>query len=379
MSAIEYLEEIYREPTLRANELKEEGSPVFGYLCAYAPVEIMTAAGVVPWRIRGSTTQPLEEATAYTESLVCPFIRSCVDRGLKGDFSFLDGFIAPHTCDALELVYRIWVYQFKPAFHQYIHIPNSDLPPSFTFLHHHLNMFRQRLEKFIGRSISDTEIQEAMAAHNENRRLLREISALRKESPPRVSGSRFLRLALASQSLDVSKANRLLAQALEELRELPPLEENRPRLLIYGSEIDDAAFLELLEGCGAWVVLDDLCTGLRAFRTDATEAEGEDVLMALARRYLEGLRCPCTHQNLPSRQRFSYLIDQAREYRVEGVLLYMMQFCDTHYFDAPDLRDMFQELGLPTLVIEDGYFRLSDAALKTRLQAFVEMISQQGD
>jgi benzoyl-CoA reductase/2-hydroxyglutaryl-CoA dehydratase subunit BcrC/BadD/HgdB len=52
-----------------------------------------------------------------------------------------------------------------------------------------------------------------------------------------------------------------------------------------------------------------------------------------------------------------------------------MKFCDLHEFDVPDLRDYLEKEGLPVLHIESDYTMAAVGALKTRIQAFLEMIS----
>ncbi|MDP2625623.1 MAG: hypothetical protein Q8Q58_01785, partial [Candidatus Rokubacteria bacterium] len=46
----------------RARELKAEGRKVVGYLCYFAPPEILEAAGLVPYRIRGDVRHPVTRA-----------------------------------------------------------------------------------------------------------------------------------------------------------------------------------------------------------------------------------------------------------------------------------------------------------------------------
>src|SRR3990170_5513942 len=83
----------------RAKELRSQGQKVIGYLCCYVPLELFTASGVVPYRIMGSLDQTISEADSHLETIVCPFIRSCFDLALKGDYNFLDGIVMPHSCD----------------------------------------------------------------------------------------------------------------------------------------------------------------------------------------------------------------------------------------------------------------------------------------
>ncbi|PIU57660.1 MAG: hypothetical protein COS88_00500, partial [Chloroflexi bacterium CG07_land_8_20_14_0_80_51_10] len=84
----------------RAKELHDQGKKAMGYLCCYVPLEFMTALDIVPYRIMGNVNEPITEADVHMETIVCPFIRSAFDIALKGDLSFCDGLVIPHTCDS---------------------------------------------------------------------------------------------------------------------------------------------------------------------------------------------------------------------------------------------------------------------------------------
>jgi len=60
-------------------------------------------------------------------------------------------------------------------------------------------------------------------------------------------------------------------------------------LLVYGCEVDDIAFIDLVEDCGANVVIDDLCIGTREYWKDV--ALNGYPLKNLAGRYLRRLKC----------------------------------------------------------------------------------------
>ena len=60
------------------------------------PVVILTAAGVVPIRLKGSVSEAVTKADAYMETMICPFVRNVFDVALKGRYAFLDGMVLSH-------------------------------------------------------------------------------------------------------------------------------------------------------------------------------------------------------------------------------------------------------------------------------------------
>ncbi len=367
------VKEIYQHRDQRARELRKEGKKIIGYLCCYVPLEMMTAADVVPYRITGDVKEPITIADAYTETLQCPFVRNIYDLVLKGRYDFLDGLVIPHTCDNVERNYDALRYHVKPAYSFYINVPHVARPASYQFLKFELESFRKSLEKFTGRQISTPRLQEAIKLHNESRALLRQVCELRKEILPLLSGTEMMEIILAEMSLPVVEGNELLKEILAELKGREPIsDKSAARVLVYGCEIDDTAFIELVESCGAAVVMDDLCMGTRYYWHNVeTRGDPMDNLSAYC---LDKIVCPRTYREGKVKERFTYLLDYAREFKVDGAIFYIIRMCDSHGYDVPDLRDLLRENGFPSLYLEDDYSMETMGPFRTRIQAFVEML-----
>lgn len=372
--------EIYQNQGKRAKELKGEGKKIVGYFCCYPPVELMTALDLIPYRIIGSVREPLTRVDAYLETIMCPYIRSCFDLALKGNYNFLDGLVVPHTCDNVQRIYDIWRYYLKPAYAHFINVPHMMHPASLEFFKKELENFQRSLEELAGTEISPKSLADAIQLHNESRALLRQLYQFRKPNPPLLSGVEVIQLLVAGMSLPVKEYHELLREVIIEVK----ARERRPqgkeaRILVYGSEIDDIAFINLVEECGATVVMDDLCTTTRQFWHEV-EMNGNP-LDDLAERYLMRIVCPRTYKPREGthqedlENRFGYLKEYAKEFGVDGIIMYIIRFCDTHEFDIPDVREYLESQGLPVLHIEDDYRVSNVGQLRTRIEAFLEIIS----
>ena len=86
-------EKLYKDYGGRARELKKQGGKAIGYICAFTPVEVITAAGFIPFRIKGSVNEPITRADTQMETIICPLVRSCFDLSLKNNYDFLDGLV----------------------------------------------------------------------------------------------------------------------------------------------------------------------------------------------------------------------------------------------------------------------------------------------
>ena len=170
--------------------------------------------------------------------------------------------------------------------------------------------------------------------------------------------------------------------------------KGRPRILVAGSLCPDAV-IELIEDAGGLVVMDDLCAGLRYF-WDGPTGEGEfpwkagftgggaeqpgfgggldfdgDPVEYLARRYL--WKPPCARMR-DSAKRFELIWRLAGEFKIDGVVFYALKFCDPYLYDAPLLKSYLEKQHIPMLLLEGDYTAGSAGQLRTRIEAFLEML-----
>lgn len=378
--ALAKVEQIYQNRSNRVKELKSEGTKIIGYFYGLTPVEIITAADLVPYRITGRIKETVSEADAYLEAIACPFTRNCLGLALQGEYDFLDGFVMPHNCDNSVKLYDIWKHNIKPAYAHFINIPHTRSQPAHEFFLAELMTLKRSIEKFIGREITEERLSEAIKLHNENRALIRQMYELRKEDPPLVLGSEVMKIISCILSLPVEESNKLLRQAIQEVKERKADPKKKlARLLIYGSELDSADFIEMVEANGADVVMDDLCFGYRSFAADV-ETTGNP-LKNITDRYLDKLPYPRFYvDRVGTRQedleaRFGYLQSYAEDFNVNGVVIQLIIYCDPYAFDLPDIKEFLIGAGLPVLAIEHDYTLMSIQRLKTQVQAFLEMIA----
>jgi len=372
-------EQIYQDRSQRAKELKAEGKSIIGYLCSFTPVEIIAAAELIPYRIMGNVKQAIAHADAYLETIACPFTRSCFDIALGGGYDFLDGFVMPHACDNIVKLYDLWGYNIKHVYAHFVNVPHTLSSASFEFFRAELETFKTSLERFSGRQITTEELKRSIRLYNEQRALVRGLYQLRKRDPPLLSGTEMTKVIVAVMSTPVTEANELLRGVIKEVEGRGNGCQKKPaRLMICGTGNEDITFIEMVEESGANVVIDDLCFGIRPYWWQVEESD--DPLASIARSYLEKLNCPRTFRQSPGshqedlENRFGYLYEFAKDFKVNGVILYILRYCDTHAFDAPDVKEYLQGKGLPVLEIEGDYPTPSLTRLKTRVQAFLEMI-----
>lgn len=351
-----------------ASQWKKEGKKVFGYFCGYVPEELIDAAGIIPVRILGFLDK-ISLADAHLQTFICAFSRSCLDQGLKGAYNYLDGIVVSKTCDIMRKMLGIWSKNIEIPFTAFIGAPAKRTEAARECLIEEFRDLRSELEGFTGKEIDDDSIKRSIETYNQSRKLLNELYESRKEGNPPLLGSDFYQIVKASFVTPKKEYNEMLSTLKGKLASSKSSEDGRVRLLISGSTFEDVNILKMIEDLGGNIVADDLCVGSRSFR-DLVEPVS-DPIKALADRYQMRITCPCKH---PSDERLHKLIEEVREYRVQGVISVVQKYCDTHLFEYPYMRDVLRENDIPFLYLETEDRLGEEGQFKTRVQAFIEML-----
>jgi benzoyl-CoA reductase subunit C len=379
LSGLAKAEKYYSDYGSRARALKDSGRKVIGYLSALCPVEILTAAGVVPLRLKGSVSEAVTKADAYMETMICPFVRNVFDVALKGRYAFLDGMVLSHQCDSIDRTYDVWSYNLGFPYWHFINYPHLADDPSIRFTDEILRIFIRSLETLTGRTITDRALAEAIRAHNENRQAMRELYELRKEDAPRISGAEMMKVLMAAISVPVDESTALIQSVIEEVNKRSPAAGGgKPRIMLIGDQIDDVAIINAIEGAEAFLVMDDLSTGSKLYWGDVDVTA--DPVRGITERYLKKLKFPTTFvagNTYPEtlEARFGHMRQYIKEFRVTGAILFIYKYCDPYGFEVPAMKSYIESAGIPVLYIEDEYSTSSLGRVKTRIEAFLEMIA----
>jgi benzoyl-CoA reductase/2-hydroxyglutaryl-CoA dehydratase subunit BcrC/BadD/HgdB len=377
--------EIYLDSSRRAKELKAADKKIIGYPCVYVPVEMLTALDLVPYRTCADMKEPVTEADRALPHSFCPVMRNCLDCALKGKNDFLDGMVAIHSCDPQEKTARIWEsYTHYPYFH-FIDMPITVRPEALEYFKGQLDDFRKTLEAFTGKKLSADKLEAAIKSHNQQRALVRELYELTKPSPPHVSGTEIVQIVKALTSLPVAEGNNLLTETIGEVkRRAARPEKKSARLLIWSSTLDDTDIMQVLEA-KANVVMNESCGGVRAYRGEVKLTA--DRLEGLADYYLNEITCARTFRQATLgetrkdyardlQSRFGYLRGAIKDWKINGVVMLLVRYCDPFAFEMPSLKDYLNSIGVPSTYIEYDYTTGALAPMRTRVEAFIETISQ---
>ncbi len=370
MTKIRFFQDAVRNATSVASDIKASQKKIIGYMCSYAPEELILAAGFHPFRLFSSKTDIIL-AENHLQSYCCSLVRGVLEDNLSGRLDFLDGTVFPHTCDSIQRLSDIWRINPRHTFFWDVTLPvKLNTESSKAYMIEVLNKFKSELEKASGRTISDDEIEESFEIYNLIRRSLSRINLLRSKNPGVIRSSDFYALVKGSMIMDRRTAAEKLQAIADDLEKQEIGEDKGKRIVLSGSICDSQDIYSILESAGAFVCGDDMCTGQRWF--DGEIDSGPDPIAAMADRYMNRIICPAKHIDIDAR--IENIIHLADKKDADGVIFILLKFCDPHAFDYPDIKEALDGKGIKNILIELDDQQQNLGQLSTRIESFIQII-----
>jgi benzoyl-CoA reductase/2-hydroxyglutaryl-CoA dehydratase subunit BcrC/BadD/HgdB len=349
----------------------KNAKPKIGWLCAFAPEEIAMAAGLLPMRLGGGG-ESTAVADAYIYSNLCPYVKSILALGLNGKAKHLDGIVFVRSCDGMRRLCDVWRSYIGTRFVYMLEVPKNRDEAAVEYFASQLRKFARALGQEFGKEITLESLNQAIKITNQVRRLMQRIYHIQRNLPLPLSGSEVFQLGLEGMHTEkksfVAKLKRYYSDAKSSVK--PHGKEGKARVLVSGNVVDRPDLFNIIEAAGADVAAADLCTALRYFERTVDE-DSDDPYLALARRYLGKLRCArMTGLN----ERLAEVKELVKTYAVDGVVYTSVKFCDQHLADAPYFVDKLKDEGVAVLFLENDYTWADSGQLRTRVEAFVEML-----
>ncbi|MFQ6072175.1 MAG: double-cubane-cluster-containing anaerobic reductase [Methanosarcinales archaeon] len=367
-------------------EKKTEGKKIIGTLCLFVPDELIYAAGADRVILCGGRSAPIPTAERYLPRNICPLIKStfgsviekkCIDEPFTSGkacphFDIVDMIIAEATCDGKKKMYEL-LNQYIPTF--ILDLPQHPQTPSaLEYWITELNNLKKVLEKFTGNKINSDNIKNAIQRANETRKLLHRMYELRSYPNPPISGVDAISVVQLMHYLEEYQFQNALRNLCKEMEKKANkgICRDTPRIMISGCPIaaGNMKVPELIENTGGIIVVEESCTGTRAFWDLVSETKAP--MNALAERYLN-IPCACM---FPNEQRIKHILELVKTFKVDGVVYYTLQFCHSYNIEKYKIQKALKNLGIPVLGIETDYDNSDVEQLKTRIQAFLEMLME---
>lgn len=356
-------------------EWKNRGGKVIGCMYHFIPEEIVTAAGLLPFRMRATGSNGTEMSESCFTHVNCSFVRHLFDSAMRGNQGFLDGVVTVNNCDHIRRLYDNWKNKIKTPYMHFLSFPKKSGTEQVEAYRTELVRFKASLEERFKVEITDERLRDAITLHNETRHLQRKLYDLRKSDTPPITGAETLAVMVAGTCMPRVHYNSLLKQFLAECRQAENKKNHTVRILLVGGEIDDPQLVEVIESQGGLVVADSLGYGSRSIWKDVNP--DDDPLTALARyQVMERPADPRIFGTTFARN--DYVRHMAGEFTVDGVVSVRLPQCDHWGFEQVNLAKCLKKNHIPHLALEVEYMLGSTGQIRTRVQAFMESITEVG-
>jgi benzoyl-CoA reductase subunit C len=355
-------------PTVR--RWRESGGKVIGHFQVYFPEEIVHAAGILPFKVRGAPIEAVQADSRFG-SYLCSILKTSLELALSNRVQF-EMFVTHPICDAARNLGAVWGRNFSyPC--QILYLPqNANSPAAVTYLRNEYARLQRSVEAIAGRPVKDDDLRRSLAVYNRNRTLLRELYAIKRETPWLVSADEAYVLVAIGGLIPREEHNELLETVLPLIAARPNKKQDKIRLVFEGGFCEQPP-LDLIRAIArsCYVVDDDLLIGLRWILEDVP-LDG-DPLFNLADAYLEkSSYSPVQHDLRKPKEKM--LLERIRGSRADAAILTAAKMCEPGLEEQVAYLHALDKEGIPYFISEFEEKMTTFDHMEIQLETFVENI-----
>ncbi|MEM3378336.1 MAG: 2-hydroxyacyl-CoA dehydratase family protein [Candidatus Bathyarchaeia archaeon] len=387
--AMQYFDEIAdfekREKELLA--AKESGKKVIGYMCLFAPIELILAADAIPVRVNSGWYDASKLGDRVVPVEVCPMVRSTIGAKMIGLSPYLelsDALISGLTCDGMTKLSEI-LSDYKPVWA--MAVPRlKDSTQSLIFWREEMETLMKQIEALTGNKITRSKLKSAIELTQRATRAFRRLQDLRKGNPV-IMGRDAMLVNQAYMWDDIRRWTEKTEALCEELEErarqkLWACSPDTPRVMVTGTPMiwpDNWKVPSIIEEANpqGLLVADELCSSERLLYdpVGVDEWTMDDMLNAIAERYLMASTCPCFTSEDGNKDRVNWILNKVKEWKVNGVIYYVVRGCMLYAMEYMRIKKVLDRMNVPVYYLDTEYTREDVGPLKTRVEAFLEMLT----
>ncbi len=362
---VEYAKDPY--PSIR-KWLKEKGKKAIGSTIADVPEEVIYAFGFLPVSLIG-TDKPLKKAPSRLPDNGCSLARSNLELALSYEGDLFDGFVLPQVCDTTQHLSDIWRISFPGKYvESYLAPRQVDRPSARYWVKEEIERLIASLSSWSGRSVSDKALNDAIAIHNENKKILEEIYEIKKQNPGTMTNKQFFSMVKLAMQVDKGEFNKTLKSIKAGLK--PKKGKNYTDVILVGITCDPPEVFDLFDEIKLNIVGDSLVTGSRYLQSIVAQ-NGNPVEALTERHTRNGFFSPIHDDVYKHFEEVKALYNATN---AKAIIYVHIEFCESQEYDLPDLRRMIRQEGIPMHILDTEYQTVSLSHLRTRLQAFFESL-----
>ena len=356
---------------------KDKGRNVVGIFCTYTPREIIYAADALSVSLCSTSDETIPEAEKHLPKNLCPLIKSSYGFAITDKCPYMyfsDLIVGETTCDGKKKMYEL-LGEVKDT--HVMQLPHTRNSYSFELWKNEIKELIKKLEEKFNVEITEEKLKDAIKLCNEERNVMKEFFSLAKLVPSPVKGTEMHDVMNSSNfKFDKKEFFEEIRKTTQNMKERydkgeTPFTKGTPRILITGCPTGGVVdkVIKQIEEIGGSVVCIENCVGTKNFEMLVDE-ENKDPIEAIAERYIN---IPCSIMT-PNDGRMERIKQYIEDYKVDGVVDVTLTACHTYAIETEKVRRTVEGLGKSYLAIETNYSNSDAPQLRTRLEAFVEML-----
>ena len=318
--------------------------------------------------MRGAPVEPTH-SDSHFGSYLCSILKTSLELTLSGNLT-LDMFFSHPICDAARNLAAIWGRNFDYT-SQILYLPqNPNSAHSVTYLRDEYGRLMRAVEEVAGRKVTDDNLRHSVKVFNTNRRLLRELYDIKRETPWLVTADEAYTLVSAAGIIPREEHNELLEAVLPLIRKRAGKSEDRIRVVFEGGFCEQPP-LDLIRMLGrtCYVVDDDFLIGLR-WITEDISPDG-DPLHNLAEAYIEkSSYSPVQHDNRKPKEKM--LLERFDGARADAAIIAAAKMCEPGLEEQVAYTYALDERKIPYFVTEFEENMTSFENLELQVETFLE-------
>ena len=369
---------------LRIKELVDaqaEGKKVIGSFCVFVPEEIVRAADATLVGLCTGADFATEEVEKYLPRNTCALIKSAFGFKLGKVCPYIesaDMIVGENTCDGKKKSYET-LGKLVPNLYV-MDLPQTKSEAGRELLKAEYYKFKEAVEELTGVTIDAGRLKKGIEIVNNKRKAVHRLNQLRKADPAPISGLDALLINQVYFYDDpvrftdsVNKICDELEKRIAEGKGVVP--KGAPRVLFSGCPmaVPNWKLPWVVESSGAVIVGEESCVGERGTRnlTDDSGQSLDELMEAVIDRHFK-VDCAIF---TPNPEREEHIKEMYADYNAHGVIHYGLQFCQPYITESIPVETSLEDKGIRTLRVETDYSMEDVEQLKTRVEAFLEVLS----
>jgi benzoyl-CoA reductase/2-hydroxyglutaryl-CoA dehydratase subunit BcrC/BadD/HgdB len=368
---------------LRIKELvdgQKEGVKVVGSYCVFVPEEIVRAAGATLVGLCSGADFATEDVETILPRNTCALIKSSFGFKLGKVCPYLesaDMIVGENTCDGKKKSYETLGGLVKNMY--VMDLPQVKSSQGRELLKDEFKRFVKAMEELSGNAITVESLKKGIEIVNNKRKAIHRLYELRANDTAVISGLDALLINQVYFYDDPIRFTDSVNKICDELEERIKAKDGlgefpHGRVIVSGCPmaVPNWKLPWIIESSGALMVGEESCVGERGTRNMVSDSGNtvDDLIDGIVDRYFD-IDCAIF---TPNPDRLEHIKEMVKKYNADGVIHYCLNFCQPYQMESVPVTKALSDAGIPAISLETDYSEGDAEQLKTRVQAFLEML-----